>query len=84
MRICFTRIFQKDYRALPRKIRKKTKEQVARIQVGDFSHPSLRLKKMRGKEIWEATITMDYRLTFQIEGDLVTFRVIGTHDILEK
>jgi len=47
-------------------------------------HPSLRVKKMRGLEnIYEGRIDQDYRFTFHYEGDLVVFRKIGKHDILD-
>lgn len=44
-------------------------------------HPSLRLKKRRGSEgIWEARASLNLRLTFTWERDLITLRVVGHHD----
>jgi hypothetical protein len=49
------------------------------------AHPSLRAKKIKGsQEIWEASVSMSYRMTYQLEGDRLTLRRIGTHDILKK
>lgn len=82
-RIIFTRRFQKDYRHLPPDIRDKADEQLRRLANAEFSHPSLRAKKMTGEEkIWEASVTMQYRIVFELEGDLLTFLKIGPHDIL--
>jgi mRNA-degrading endonuclease YafQ of YafQ-DinJ toxin-antitoxin module len=40
---------------------------------------------MRGVEgIWEARVSISYRLTFQIIEDTVFLRRIGTHEILRK
>jgi len=48
------------------------------------SYPSLRVKKMQGlDDVWEASVTMSYRITFQRAGDTLILRRIGTHDILK-
>jgi mRNA-degrading endonuclease YafQ of YafQ-DinJ toxin-antitoxin module len=51
-------------------------------------HPSFRTKKIKGLKrtlIWEASLTMNYRFTFQIaEDDTIIFRNIGRHSILDK
>lgn len=84
-RVAFTKSFKKEYHSLPVSLRDKVKEQITLLQSGNFSHPSLRLKKMRKTKVekWEVSITMKYRMTFQIEGDLLTFRAVGKHDILD-
>jgi hypothetical protein len=44
-------------------------------------HPSLRIKKVAGTAgIWEASITMKYRVTFEMHRDRIVLRVIGEHD----
>ena len=58
------------------------------IFLKDISHPSFRIKKMEGFKnppIWEASLTMNYRVTFEIdkEGKII-FRNIGTHAILDR
>ncbi|MEK6651311.1 MAG: cytotoxin [Nitrospirota bacterium] len=54
----------------------------------DIFHPSFRTKKMDGfknPSIWEASLTMNYRFTFEMdtEGKII-FRNIGTHAILGR
>jgi len=40
---------------------------------------------MKGLEdIWEASVSMSYRITYQLAGNVLILRRIGTHDILKK
>lgn len=44
-------------------------------------HPSLRIKKVQGtKEIFEMTITMGIRMTWQFTEEGILLRNIGEHD----
>lgn len=44
-------------------------------------HPSLRVKGVQGKKgIYEMTVTMDVRATFEYIEDGVLFRNIGSND----
>lgn len=44
-------------------------------------HPSLRIKKIQGtNEIFEMTITMGIRMTWQFTDDGILLRNIGEHD----
>lgn len=82
-KIAYTQRFHKDYLNLPENIQKKTDEQIERLANGNFSYPSLRMKKIKGEEnVWEASITMNYRMVFNLEKDLIMFFKIGSHDIL--
>lgn len=82
-KIVFTRRFQKDYQKLPQEIQNKIDQQIRKLKKGDFFHPSLRSKKMEGDDkVWEASITMNYRLVFYLEDDIITFLKTGTHNIL--
>lgn len=51
----------------------------------NLTHPSLRVKRIKGTEgIWEASIDMAHRFTFEkIEGG-IRLRVIGPHAILDN
>jgi mRNA-degrading endonuclease YafQ of YafQ-DinJ toxin-antitoxin module len=83
MRIVLTDPFKKDFKTLPEEIKRKT-EQSLRFLVQNIRHPSLRAKKMEGiKDIWEASVTMHYRFTFEIHQDSYVLRRIGTHNILK-
>lgn len=83
-RVVFTKRFQKDYKSLPGEIQNTIDRQIKRLAKGDFSYPSLRAKKMEGEaKVWEASITMNYRMVFYLEEDSITFLKAGIHDMLE-
>ncbi len=74
--------FKKTFNKLPRDIRELTYQKL-HLLVNDPFHPSLRVKKMKGTEsIWEMSITMNCRLTFENRTDEILLRKIGTHDVL--
>ena len=78
----FSRRFKKDYNKLPKKIQKAF-DQKLQLLLQNMSHPSLRMKRIQGtKTLWEGSVTMKYRFTFQFPENTLIFRTIGTHDIL--
>jgi addiction module RelE/StbE family toxin len=81
--VLFSNDFVRDYQGLPESIRKKADEAIQRI-LENPRHPSLQMKKMQPKQrgIWEARVTQGYRLTFRVDGELITMRRVGTHDLL--
>ena len=82
-RIIFTRRFHKDYAGLPRNVQDKADNQIRRLAEGAFTHPSLGFKKMAGEEnVWEARVTINYRMVFMIDERYIVLLKIGTHDIL--
>ncbi len=82
MKIKTTRRFDKDYARLSEEI-KDMFDQKLKLFFENQNHPSLRVKKMAGHPtIWEASITMQYRFTFEVQNDTYILRRIGTHDIL--
>lgn len=72
--------FKKNYKKMPAEIQKGFKKKLMFLRE-NIRHPSLRIKKMRDHEgLWEGSVTMQYRFTFQfIEGG-VLIRNIGNHD----
>lgn len=36
------------------------------------------------RNLWEARVSLSYRFTYQMEGDRLVLRRIGTHDILKR
>jgi mRNA-degrading endonuclease RelE of RelBE toxin-antitoxin system len=76
-----TNAFLKDYRGLPIEIRDRVDKQL-RLLFEDFRHPSLRLKKLGGTDIFEIRITKGYRLTLRFYKEIVELRRVGTHNIL--
>lgn len=84
MNIIRTDPFKKDFKKLPKEVKRKT-EQSLRFLIENIQHPSLRVKKMEGvRDIWEASVTMQYRFTFEIREDDIILRRIGTHNILKR
>ncbi len=83
MELVFSRSFERDYRKLPRPIQARLDQQLLRL-VANFSHPSLRTKRIKGHPYaWEGRITRSHRFTFQINADQCILRRAGTHDILK-
>ena len=82
MRIQRSRQFREEYERLPDAIKKRAEKQLT-LFLQDPHHPSLRTKKMEGRDIWEGRMTQSYRFTFEIIGDVYRLRRIGTHDILK-
>ena len=84
MRFHRTKEFASLYKKLPADIRKRANKQL-RLLLENPRHPSLRLHKMGGyTNRWEISVTMHYRITFEIERDEYVLRRIGTHDILDR
>ena len=74
-----TESFKKQYQKLPQHIQKLTDQKLGFL-LENINHPSLRVKKYKGeKDVWEASVTMKYRLTFRIEADTYLLLRIGTH-----
>lgn len=81
MKFIVTRHFKRCYRKLPRDIQKQADTKVQLLIELPKQHPSLRVKRIQGTtDIWEASITMNYRLTFQISKETIILRKIGKHD----
>ena len=86
-----TRTFERLFKKLPKAIQDQAFEKLA-LFLEDLSHPSLRVKKINNPfilrlskdAIWELSVTMNYRITFEVEGERVLLRRIGTHDVLRE
>lgn len=70
---------ESDYTKLPHPIQKKADKKFA-LLIMNYRYPSLRARKMSGRESFEARIDLNYRFTFQIEGDVIYILTIGPHD----
>ena len=80
----FSKRFRKEYQKLPVNIQKVFNDKLTLLK-NNISHPSLRIKRIQGtKERWEGSVTMKYRFTFEIQDQTIFFRMIGTHDILNR
>jgi len=80
MNFISTSRFKKAYKALPKETKEQVKETLRKLSAST-RHPSLHVKKIKGTEdIWEARVSLDYRLTFQMVKDYFILRNIGHHD----
>jgi len=72
--------FDRMYLALPTNIQKRVDRTLERMEE-NIRHPSLRLGKLRGhRNIWEVSVTMKYRITFEIHMGFYRVRAVGEHD----
>jgi mRNA-degrading endonuclease RelE of RelBE toxin-antitoxin system len=79
MKISYTPHFKRDYKSLPREIKKKFKKQI-KFLLENFWHPSLRCKKYDKKRgIWQARVNRYYRFYFLIKGDTYILLEIKPH-----
>lgn len=84
MKIRRTKRFKKDYKKLSKNIQQRTNEKL-RFLLRDRRHPSLRVHRVRGVQgLWEMSVTMNYRVIFEIEQDCYVLLDIGKHDILDR
>jgi len=78
----FSSRFRKDYRALPKEIQDIFETKLP-LFLDNPSHPSLQVKRLVGTaDRWEGSVTINYRLTFQLAEGKALFRWIDAHDIL--
>lgn len=77
--------FDRAYKKLPEQVRDQFRKKLRLLVESHFAHPSLRVKRIQGTtDIWEASIDMNHRFTFQkIEGGIL-LRVIGPHEVLDN
>ena len=79
-----TESYARDFKSLPKEIQDRAEKALV-LLARDPRYPSLRTKKMQGPgDVWEASISMSYRITFRWIGNKITLRRVGTHDILRK
>jgi len=80
MKVVASLRFKKTYQKLPISVQEQVDKKLLLLEENP-GHPSLRVKKIVGApDIWEASITMKYRITFQISEGVIILRVIGEHD----
>lgn len=76
--------FKKDYQKLPSDIQQRVDEKL-RLLLRDLRYPSLRVHKLRGVEgLWEFSVTMNYRVLFEIEDEYYVLLGVGPHRIVDQ
>ena len=82
MRLEATDTFGKLYKTLPEEIKKRAGKTLKLLE-SNPNHPSLRHRKMAGQmDIYEVSVSMQYRITYHKVGDTGYLRKVGTHDLL--
>jgi mRNA interferase RelE/StbE len=80
LNIYFSDLFLENVNYMPVEARKTLKKKLD-LLVDNPKHPSLRTKKIKGSEdIFEASINMDIRITWEFYEDGILLRNIGRHD----
>ncbi len=76
--------FKKDYQKLPTAIQRRV-DQKLKLLLRDPRYPSLRVHKLRGVEgLWDFSVTMKYRVLFEIEGEYYILLGVGPHRIVDQ
>lgn len=79
-----TETFIRLYKKLPKEIQEQVKKSLT-LLVQNPTHPSLRHRKMAEQtSIYELSVSMHYRITYEKSGDTAILRKVGTHDILKQ
>lgn len=82
-----TRSFYRDLAGLSSELQKRVWNKLSLFQTSP-RHPSLRVKKIKGtRDIWELSVTREYRLTFQwdqAKQRIAILRRVGAHNILQN
>lgn len=72
--------FKKAYKSLPEEVKVRVREALRKL-ADNPRYPSPQVKKIKAvKDIWEARVSLDYRMTFQIIRNYYILRNIGHHD----
>ena len=84
MKLVRTQRFKREFKKLPEHIRKQAIRKL-KLLLMNPRHPSLRVKKIRGevrgyRDVFEGSITKDYRFLFRVEEGSYILLTCGTHD----
>ena len=80
MNIYFSDLFRESVEALSADAKKVLKKKLD-LMADNPRHPSLRTKKIRGhRDIFEASVTINIRMTWEFYKDGILLRNIGPHD----
>jgi len=80
MKFYYSDLFKEKVQLLHSDVKKALKNKL-KLMDQNPKHPSLRTKKIKGSsDIYEASITMNYRMTWQYYQEGILLRNIGEHD----
>ncbi len=84
MDFVFTEKFKKGYKKLATDEQKVIQKKLL-LMSRNPQHPSLRTKKVQGtRGIFECSVNMSIRITWQYDGDSILLRAVGPHDAVLK
>lgn len=84
MGFVFSERFKKSYKDLSNVERKALWKKLDLMSTNP-RHPSLRTKKVQGTDnVFECSINMAIRMTWQYDGESILLRVVGDHDAVLK
>lgn len=84
MKVKFSTRFFDEYAKLERPLQKRV-DQKLQLLSQDIQHPGLGVKKMVNQtNIYEGRIDIHTRVSFEIQGDTIFMRRVGTHEIYRK
>lgn len=76
--------FRRAYKNLDAPLQQEVNALLEELINDELSH-GRKLKPMKGyrnPKIWEVRVTQNYRLTFEVEGEVAVLRNVGTHNVL--
>jgi len=80
MKVYYSELFVQKTAVQSETVKRALKKKL-KLLIENPRHPSLRVKKIKGqKEIYEASITMNIRITWQYYDDGILLRNLGEHD----
>ena len=84
MNLVFSKVFIKKYNKIQKPLKDIADKQLYFLS-SNIKHPSLRVKKLKGhKNLWEARINKNYRVTYIKFSNCYFLRSIGPHDVIKK
>lgn len=84
MEFIFTDRFKKSYKKLTGEEKKLLHKKLNLMSKNPY-HPLLRTKKVQGASgIFECSVNMAIRMTWQYDGESIALRVVGSHDEILK
>lgn len=79
MKVIFTEPFLRQFRKLPKGIKRKLEKQI-RFLLENLHHPSLRAKKYdETGGVWQARVNSFYRFYFSIDGNTYVVLAVTKH-----
>ena len=81
MKVKYSENFRQNVEKLPIEVKRQLKKKLV-LMIENPRHPSLRTKKLRGRKdsVFEGSVNLDIRFTWEYIEDGIILRNIGHHD----